>query len=45
MLQRAIFAKKFGRVLVMRNGRIVEQGSFSELDRADSALCELIHAG
>jgi len=45
MLQRAIFAKKFDQVLVMRNGRIVEQGSFSELDRADSALGELIHAG
>ncbi len=44
-LQRAIFAKKFDRVLVMRTGRIVEQGSFAELDRADSALGELIHAG
>jgi hypothetical protein len=29
----------------MRTGRIVEQGSFAELDRADSALGELIHAG
>jgi len=44
-LQRAIFAKKFDRVLVMQTGRIVEQGSFSDLDRADSALGELIHAG
>ena len=44
-LQRADFAKKFDRVLVMQAGRIVEQGSFSELDRADSALGELIHAG
>jgi putative ABC transport system ATP-binding protein len=44
-LQRAAFAEKFDRVLVMRTGRIVEQGSFSELDRADSALGELIHAG
>ena len=44
-LQRASFAEKFDRVLVMRTGRIVEQGSYGELDRADSALGELVHAG
>ena len=44
-LQRASFAEKFDRILVMRTGRIVEQGSYGELDRADSALGELVHAG
>jgi hypothetical protein len=29
----------------MKTGRIVEQGSYAELDRADSALGELVHAG
>ena len=41
-LQRATLAEHFDRVLVMRAGRIVEQGSFSELNRAESALGELI---
>jgi putative ABC transport system ATP-binding protein len=44
-LQRANFAEKFDRVLVMKAGRLVEQGSFSELNRAESALGELITAG
>jgi putative ABC transport system ATP-binding protein len=44
-IQSAKFAQKFDRVLVMRTGRIVEQGSYAELDRADSALGELVHAG
>lgn len=44
-LQSAKFAERFDRVLVMRAGRIVEQGSYAELDRADSALGELVHAG
>jgi ABC-type multidrug transport system fused ATPase/permease subunit len=44
-IQSAKFAESFDRVLVMRAGRIVEQGSFAELDRADSALGELVHAG
>jgi hypothetical protein len=29
----------------MQAGRLVEQGSFSELNRAESALGELINAG
>ncbi len=44
-LERASFAEKFDRVLVMKAGRLVEQGSFSELNRAESALGELITAG
>jgi len=44
-IQSAKFAQMFDRVLVMRAGRIVEQGSYAELDRADSALGELVHAG
>ncbi len=44
-LQRANFAQRFDRVLVMQAGRIVEQGKYAELDRADSALKELISAG
>ena len=44
-LERANFAEKFDRVLVMKAGRLVEQGSFSELNRAESALGELITAG
>ncbi len=44
-LQRANFAEKFDRVLVMQAGRLVEQGSFSELNHAESALGELITAG
>ena len=44
-LQSANFAKRFDHVLVMSAGRIVEQGKYAELDRADSALGELISAG
>ncbi|MGH7006360.1 MAG: ABC transporter ATP-binding protein, partial [Alphaproteobacteria bacterium] len=43
-LSRARFAKNFDMVLVMRAGRIVEQGSFDELDRPESALKELLSA-
>ncbi len=43
-LQRAGLAERFDRVLVMRAGRMVEQGSFTELNRAETALGELITA-
>ena len=43
-LQRAGLAERFDRVLVMRSGRMVEQGSFAELNRAETALGELITA-
>ncbi len=43
-LQRAELSEAFDRVLVMRAGRMVEQGSYSELNRAGSALGELIAA-
>ena len=43
-LQRAELSEAFDRVLVMRAGRMVEQGSYSELNRAESALGELIAA-
>ena len=38
-------AERFGRVLVMRNGRVVEDGRFEELNQADSALGQLIATG
>jgi putative ABC transport system ATP-binding protein len=44
-LQRAELSEKFDRVVVMQAGRMVEQGSFSELNRAESALGELVTAG
>ena len=37
-LHRARDAEQFQRVLVMKEGRVVEQGSFSELSEKDSAL-------
>jgi putative ABC transport system ATP-binding protein len=43
-LSRARFAQQFDLVLVMRFGRIVEQGSFAQLNRPDSALKELLSA-
>jgi ABC-type multidrug transport system fused ATPase/permease subunit len=43
-LHRASLARGFDRVLVMSGGRIVEQGAFAELDRAGTALRELIDA-
>lgn len=43
-LQRASFAKSFDRVLVMRNGAIVQQGRFDEVDAEDSAFRELSRA-
>ena len=44
-LNRASAAKRFDRILVMRNGRLVEQGSFSELETEGSELHSLMAAG
>jgi putative ABC transport system ATP-binding protein len=44
-LQQPEAAERFGRVLVMSNGRVVEDGHFDELNQADSALGQLIAAG
>jgi putative ABC transport system ATP-binding protein len=41
---RGDWAAKFDHVLVMRNGRVVEQGRYDELNRDGSALHELIAA-
>ena len=38
------WAARFDYVLVMRNGRVVEQGRFEELQRDGTALRELIAA-
>jgi ABC-type phosphate transport system ATPase subunit len=43
-LSRARYAKEFDLVLVMRAGRVVEQGTFDQLNRSDSALKELLAA-
>jgi energy-coupling factor transporter ATP-binding protein EcfA2 len=43
-LQRTDQAPHFGRVLVMREGRIVEQGSYDELNREGTALRTMIAA-
>jgi ABC-type multidrug transport system fused ATPase/permease subunit len=45
VLQRADLARSFDRVLVMKSGRLVEQGQVAELDRAGSAYSELAKAG
>ena len=37
--------ERFDRILVMRAGRIVEQGSFSELNRPETAFSEFAAAG
>lgn len=42
VLSRVQWAKKFDRVIVVKGGRIVEQGTFAELDRPGSALSELV---
>jgi ABC-type microcin C transport system duplicated ATPase subunit YejF len=34
----------FDQILVMRAGRVVEQGEFAQLDRPESALKELLSA-
>lgn len=43
-LSRARFAKDFDHLLVMRAGRVVEQGTFEQLNRPDTALKELLAA-
>jgi len=44
-LHRPAAAANFDRVLVMQSGRIVEQGTFKELNAPGSALGELVAAG
>ena len=43
-VHRASMARAFDKVIVMKSGRVVEQGSFEELDRPGTALRELIDA-
>jgi hypothetical protein len=43
-LNRSDWERKFDHVLVMRRGRVVEQGRFAELDHDGSALQELVAA-
>jgi ABC-type transport system involved in cytochrome bd biosynthesis fused ATPase/permease subunit len=43
-LSRARFAKDFDLVVVMRAGRVVEQGTFEQLNKPDTALKELLAA-
>ena len=44
VLHRPSLASQFDRVLVMRGGRVVEQGNFAELDQPDTHFKELIAA-
>jgi len=44
VLHRASFARQFERILVMAEGRLVEQGSFAELDRPGTVLNTLMQA-
>ena len=41
-LGRADLAREFDRVVVLDDGRVVEQGSFAELEQAESALTRLL---
>ena len=41
-LPQAANPERFDKILIMRNGQIVEQGSFAELDRPESALAEVV---
>ena len=43
-LQRPDDAENFDRVLVMDEGRLVEQGSYADLNRPGSALSEIMAA-
>lgn len=43
-LHRASLARRFDHVLVMRSGRVVEQGRFDELEKSGRVLTELIGA-
>ena len=42
VLQRARFARHFDHVVVMEQGRVIEQGSFAELDHPASSMTQLI---
>jgi ABC-type dipeptide/oligopeptide/nickel transport system ATPase subunit len=44
VLHRPSLASQFDRVLVMRGGRLVEQGNYAELDQPDTHFQELIAA-
>ena len=44
ILHRADLARRFDRVLVMRDGRLLEQGPPSDLDRSGTAFHELVSA-
>ncbi len=44
VLHRASHAERFGRVLVMHGGRVVEQGGYAQLNTDDSVLRELVAA-
>jgi len=41
-LHRASIANRFDRVLVMKNGRIVQQGTYDEVNVEGSAFQELV---
>ncbi|MDJ0950080.1 MAG: ABC transporter transmembrane domain-containing protein [Alphaproteobacteria bacterium] len=43
-LHRANLASRFDRILVMRNGKVAEQGQYEELNRDGTALKELMQA-
>jgi ABC-type multidrug transport system fused ATPase/permease subunit len=41
LVHRASLGERFDRILVMESGRVVEQGSFDELDRPGTVFREL----
>ena len=43
-LHRPGFARNFDHVIVLKGGRLAEQGSFAELDKEGSALRELLES-
>jgi putative ABC transport system ATP-binding protein len=45
MVNRVVLARDFDRILVMRSGRIIEQGGFAELNRDGTHFHELLSAG
>ncbi len=42
---RAEYAREFDRALVMESGRVIEQGTFDELEQADGTFKALLHNG
>lgn len=44
VLQRARFARHFDHVVVMEQGRVIEQGGFADLDHPESSMTQLIEA-